>query len=290
MGAAVPPGIPLKFGHANIDIRAGAGSARGLERNADTGAVFLLTAASRGLGLELAKQLASRTQGHVIASCRQPSKALELQALAQSHPGRMTVLELDVTDQASVDAAAAHVAALHNGRLDALFNVAGLLGDGRATPGPERSLGAIQRDWLRHSMEVNVIGPVMLAQAMAPHLRTTGQGRAKTPSVVVNFSARVGSISDNRLGGWHSYRMSKSALNQATKCMALELKRQGTWAFAYHPGTTDTDLSRPFQANVKPEKLFTPAFTVGRMLDLCDNMDQQHTGGFYDYSGTFLLW
>jgi NAD(P)-dependent dehydrogenase (short-subunit alcohol dehydrogenase family) len=84
--------------------------------------------------------------------------------------------------------------------------------------------------------------------------------------------------------------ISKSALNQATKCMALELRRQGTWAFAYHPGTTDTDLSRPFQANVRADKLFTPAFTVGRVLDLCDCMGEEHSGGLYDYSGAFVLW
>lgn len=96
--------------------------------------------------------------------------------------------------------------------MDLLFNVAGVLGDGKSTPGPERSLRAMNREWLRRSLEVNTIGPLMLVAALTPLLESPakkGDGAARPPSVVVNFSARVGSIGDNGTGGWYSYRMSK---------------------------------------------------------------------------------
>jgi NAD(P)-dependent dehydrogenase (short-subunit alcohol dehydrogenase family) len=82
--------------------------------------------------------------------------------------------------------------------------------------------------------------------------------------------------------------MSKAALNQATRTMALELKRQATWCVALHPGTTNTDLSKPFQANVKADKLFPAEFTVGQLLDIIDSMDEENSGGFYDWSGQAL--
>ena len=132
-------------------------------------------------------------------------------------------------------------------------------------------------------MAVNVIGPTMLTKALAPLLRSKGRrsvnmkvkseiGGSDTldivlptgrpPTVVVNLSARVGSISDNQLGGWYTYRISKAALNQSTRTLGLELKRQGTWVVALHPGTTDTDLSKPFQRNVQESRLFPVEFTV----------------------------
>jgi len=112
------------------------------------------------------------------------------------------------------------------------------------------------------------------------------QGRS--PTVIANLSARVGSISDNQLGGWYSYRISKAALNQATRTMGLELKRQGTWAVALHPGTTDTDLSKPFQKNVRKGRLFPVEFTVDQLLNVVESMGDQNTGGFYDWAGKAL--
>lgn len=178
-------------------------------------------------------------------------------------------------------------------RVDLLFNVAGVLGDGKTTPGPERSLRSMDRDWLRHTLEVNAIGPMMLVSALTPLLESPakkGDDGARPPSVVVNFSARVGSIGDNGLGGWHSYRMSKSALNMATKGISIELRRRRVWSFSYHPGTTDTGLSKPFQANVKPEKLFTTTFTVNRVLDIVDSMTDDLSGGFYAFDGSRIPW
>lgn len=203
---------------------------------------------------------------------------------------RVQVVPLDVEDQSSIEAVAVTIKDRF-GRVDALLNVAGLLGDAKTTPGPERSLTKMDRDWLEKTMAVNVIGPVMLSKELAPLMmqrRKKKDSRDRAVAVIANLSARVGSISDNGMGGWYSYRMSKAALNQATRTMALELKRNSTWTVALHPGTTDTDLSKPFQANVKADKLFPVDFTVSQLLDIVDAMTVENSGGFYDWSGQAL--
>eukprot|EP00956_Cyclotella_meneghiniana_P018038 scaffold29819_cov68-Cyclotella_meneghiniana.AAC.2 len=246
-------------------------------RNEDPDAVFVVNGSSRGIGLQFIKSLLQRTKGKIVACCRTPDKAYDLQKVASDHPQRIQILPLDVEQQSTIDKLAKTIANDYQ-RVDGLFNVAGILGDGVTTPGPERSLAMIERDWLEKSLAVNVIGPVMLTKALSPMMRTTGRKSIvvegvngqnikidlppiRPPTIVANLSARVGSISDNRLGGWYSYRLSKSALNQSTKTMGLELKRQGTWILALHPGTTDTDLSMPFQKNVQKERLFPVHFT-----------------------------
>eukprot|EP00752_Nemacystus_decipiens_P003183 g2945.t1 len=263
-------------------------------RNADPGSVAFVTGANRGIGLEMTRQLLARSRGTVVAACRDPSSAADLLALGTKagNEDRLDVVKMDIEDQTSLEAAAEHVKSAH-GRVDLLFNVAGVLGDGKDTPGPERSLRAMNREWLRHTLEVNTIGPMMLVAAMTPLLESPakkGDQGARPPSVVVNFSARVGSIGDNGMGGWHSYRMSKSALNMATKGISLELRRRRVWAFSYHPGTTDTGLSEPFQANVKPEKLFTPDYTVSQCLAIVDSMTEELSGGFYAFDGSRIVW
>lgn len=83
----------------------------------------------------------------------------------------------------------------------------------------------------------------------------------------------------------YQYRISKAGLNQATRTMALELGRQNVWCVALHPGTTDTDLSKPFQANVKKESLFPVEFTVNQLLSVMDSVQAEHSGGLYDWAG-----
>ena len=214
-------------------------------RNNDPDAVFVVNGSSRGIGLQFVKSLAQRTKGRIVACCRSPDAAQDLQDIASQYPQRLRILQLDLENQFTVDIAAKTIAKNFQ-RVDGLFNVAGILGDGATTPGPERTLAAIEREWLEKSLAVNVIGPVMLIKALSPLMRSTGRKsitvdgldseqmlinlpQGRPPTVVVNLSARVGSISDNKLGGWYSYRLSKSALNQVTKTLGLELKRQGTW-------------------------------------------------------------
>lgn len=282
----------------------------GAKRNADPDAVFVVNGSNRGIGLQFVASLLERVKGKVIACCRSPSEAHDLNKIALKYPGRVQILSLDLENQSSIDTLASTVTKKYR-RVDALFNVAGILGDGTTTPGPERSLLNIERDWMEKTLAVNVIGPTMLTKALSPLMRTTGRRSVKmyvlpedtnegtnqldialptdrAPTVVVNLSARVGSISDNKLGGWYSYRVSKAALNQATRTMGLELKRQGTWIVALHPGTTNTDLSKPFQKNVKEDRLFPVEFTVDKLLAVIESMGDQNTGGFYDWAGKAL--
>jgi len=137
---------------------------------------------------------------------------------------------------------------------------------------------------MQHLYSVNALGPVLVTAAFAPLLAVRGSAE-KRPRIVGNLSARVGSTSDNRLGGWWGYRMSKAALNMATRNMALELRRKSVpiFAVALHPGTNATELSAPFRRGVKPEKLFDPAWTANRLIDIMDSLEERHSGFFYDW-------
>lgn len=206
---------------------------------------------------------------------------------------RIDVVHLDLEDPQSIQDFGTQIKTKYT-RVDMLLNVAGILGgDGgrNGTGAPERSYSKIEYEWLHKSMTVNCFAPVMLTQVLVPLMTTTKKTQAHDdrPAValVVNLSARVGSISDNGLGGWYSYRMSKAALNQATRTYANELKslRNNVYCIALHPGTTDTDLSKPFQKNVSKERLFPVEFTVNCLMDVIDSVTIEHTGGLYDWSG-----
>ena len=261
------------------------------QRNADPKAVFVVTGASRGIGCQYVKALLERTNGRIVACCRLPSTN-DLKDYLDSNPhyqDRVTLTQLDLRNQDTIDKLANVIETDFEGRLDGLFNVAGLLGDGGSTtPGPERTASNLDRSWITTSFEVNTIGPMMMCQALMPYLKVPVRSD-RPKSIVVNMSARVGSISDNGLGGWYSYRASKAALNQFTRTFALEVtKRNQTWVIALHPGTTNTGLSKPFQKNVKPGKLFPVEFTVNQLLNLVDTMEEHHSGGFYDWAGKAL--
>ena len=142
-------------------------------------------------------------------------------------------------------------------------------------------------------MQTNLIGHVMTTQAIIPFMKRTKKLEMDTlpPAKIVNLSARVGSIGDNSLGGWYSYRMSKAALNMFTKTSSIELKRWNIFCMSIHPGTTDTDLSKPFQKNIKPETLLTVEQSVQKMLQVIDsNEDMGKTGSFYAYDGSKIEW
>lgn len=262
------------------------------KRNSDPNAIFVVTGASRGIGLQFVKSLLERTQGKIVACVRSPDKVDHLDSVIQSlpDPTRVMKIQLDVEDQASIESAGEKIRESFD-RVDLLLNVAGILGDGKNDPGPERSISKINRDWFEKTLAVNLVGPVMLTKELSPLMlqrrrgKSDSDAKARPVAVVANLSARVGSISDNALGGWYTYRMSKTALNQATRTMALELKRSSTWSISLHPGTTKTDLSKPFQANVAEGKLFPVDFTVNSLLNVIDSMKEEHSGGFFDWAG-----
>ena len=280
-----PPTPPESKGNAiypdiNLQINDNLPSSR---RNADENAVFVVTGSSRGIGKQIIQDILQRTKGQIVACCRTP-ETLTFDS------DRVTPLHLDLENHLEIQSASEYIKN-NFGRVDVLWNVAGILGDGSRGK-PERSLSQVDIDWTMKTFQMNTIGPLLFSQSLSPLMKTKSNNnsdrRQRTTSIIANLSARVGSISDNQLGGWYSYRMSKAALNQATKTMGLELKRQGTWTIALHPGTTDTDLSKPFQKNVKKERLFPVEFTSGRLLDVVDCMEDKHSGGFFDWSGKAL--
>lgn len=151
---------------------------------------------------------------------------------------------------------------------------------------PERSLRQIQHRSLMSVYEVNAVLPILWLSALTAALRFSA-----APKVAV-LSARVGSIGDNRLGGWYAYRGSKAALNMMLKCAAVEWKRSNRQLklMAFHPGTTDTALSKPFQRNVAPEKLFTPEFVAARLLTLMDSVSADGELSFLDWDCKPIPW
>lgn len=152
--------------------------------------------------------------------------------------------------------------------------------------GPEKTFRNLSPDFLQRVMWVNAHGPILLLSRLLTELE-----RNSVTQIGV-LSARVGSIEDNQLGGWYSYRASKAALNQLLKTLAIELKRthKGVQILSLHPGTTDTQLSKPFQARVPEHKLFSPDFAAGALLDVMASYSDKESGLFLDWDGQPIPW
>mmetsp|Transcript_24687 Transcript_24687/g.41737 ORF Transcript_24687/g.41737 Transcript_24687/m.41737 type:complete len:281 (+) Transcript_24687:39-881(+) len=255
--------------------------------------VAVVSTASRGLGLEFAKQLLDRNF-HCILLVRSDAVPRVVQDLCSAYRSHCQVVGgLDLTNQESIENVCAQVGQLLQAeqQIRLLLNVAGVL---RGPPGsPERSIKDISRSWLEKSLNVNFVGHCMVTQSLLPYLYQTTPDSSNGSSeynCVCNISARVGSIGDNNLGGWYSYRTSKAALNMLTKTLALEVKRRGVTVLSLHPGTVDTDLSKPFQKNVKKNQLQTPQEAVQKMLEVILGMKKEDTGGFFAYDGNRIEW
>lgn len=246
----------------------------------------LVTGTSQGLGLAFVKALLARPHCNLVyAACRNPSAATELAALAMAHPQRLRVLALDVIREADFEIAADTVRREAD-RLHLVFNVAGLLHDSARGIKPERRLEDFNGEALMASIAVNTLGPALAAKHFLKLL--THEQRA----VFASLSARVGSISDNRLGGWYSYRAAKAAQNQFTRTFAIEAARRAPNLIvaALHPGTVDTALSQPFSANVAEGRLFTPAQSVTSLLTVIDGLGVADSGSFRAWDGSPIPW
>lgn len=182
--------------------------------------------------------------------------------------------DLDLTDEASIAAAAARVTIPPT----LVFVATGLLHDGDR--GPEKALRDLDPAWLAKQLAVNAIGPALVAKHFVPLLPKAG-------GIFAALSARVGSIGDNRLGGWYGYRAAKAALNQLIRTIAIETRRTNDRAIVVglHPGTVDTALSKPFQANVAPGQLFTPDRAALQLLDVIDGLGVKDSGKIFDWQG-----
>lgn len=169
-------------------------------------------------------------------------------------------------------------------RVDWVFNSVGFLHENGK--GPEKSIQAIDPEFFLSNVRINALPTLLLAKYFSKALK-------KSPlPILTTVSARVGSIEDNRLGGWYSYRASKAALNMALKTLSVEWKRThpAGCVAALHPGTNKTRLSEPFQANVPPQNLFDPAYTASSFLNLLEQLDASQSGKFWAWDGANIPW
>lgn len=240
----------------------------------------LIVGASGGIGLAFVHQFLAR-KTRIFATYRHPS--LPLQDLQSQYGDRLVCLPLEITDEVQIIHTLAQikesVANLHW-----VINCVGLLHEGDLQP--EKSLRHLQTEQLQQYFAVNSIGPVLLAKHLLPFFRHSER------SIFATISAKVGSIGDNSLGGWYGYRASKAALNMLMRTTAIEYKRTAKNAIVVtlHPGTTDTELSKPFQRNVPPEKLFSRDRAANQLLTVLDSLNTEDSGKFFSWDGTVLPW
>jgi NAD(P)-dependent dehydrogenase (short-subunit alcohol dehydrogenase family) len=244
----------------------------------------VIQGASRGIGHALASALlADPDYDCSVASCRDPAHAPALRALQAAHPDRLDIVALDVTQEASMRAAAMRTAE-HADTISLLVNCAGILHG--EDFGPERRLADITPEQLQRVFAVNAFGPLLVAKHFAPLFHR------RERVVLANLSARVGSIGDNALGGWYGYRASKAAQNMFTRNLSIELRRRhrGMICVALHPGTVATDLSQPFQRGVPAHKLFPVERAAAQLLAVIAGLEPADSGGFYAWDGSPIAW
>ena len=191
---------------------------------------------------------------------------------AYRNSASVEVGRIDVENEASIAASAEQLR--EGAPLRFILVATGLLHD--ASLQPEKTYRALNPEHLARSFRINAIGPALVAKHMLPLLPKAGK------SIFAVLSARVGSIEDNRLGGWYGYRASKAALNQLMRTLAIELHRQKPEAVcvAIHPGTTDTGLSLPFRSSIGINKVFSLAYSAQRLLTVMDDLTVAQSGRF----------
>ena len=226
---------------------------------------------SGAIAKALAKQWSADPALSVFVLSREP---VEL-------PGVKTIVT-DYSDEALASAAATISAT--NFTLSRLVVTNGVLWDESIRP--ERKVGDLTTDAFGTLMSINALLPMRALAAFWPLLRSSD-----APRIAV-LSARVGSLTDNELGGWYSYRASKAALNMMMKCAAIEARRVNKRAklLVYHPGTVDSHLSEPFQRSVPEGKLFTPEFSAAQLIRLLDSIKPDGELAYLDWAGEPIPW
>jgi len=230
----------------------------------------VIIGSSGGIGAALCEQLAARDSvSAVYALSRAGEKPSGTKIIA---------LPLDVKNEDSIADAAQAIAA--DGAPDLVIVAAGILSDENGLM-PEKSLRQQSADAFETVFAVNTIGPALVAKHFLPIMPR------KARAVFAALSARVGSISDNRIGGWHAYRASKAALNMLIRNYAIEQARRNEAfiAVGLHPGTVDTALSKPFQSGVPDKQLFRPDQSARYLLDVIDGLSPSDSGKVFDWAG-----
>lgn len=227
----------------------------------------LITGANRGLGLELSRQYAA-DGWRVFACSRDPNRADALQAVADDHPGAVSLHPLDVTDHAGIDALARE---LRDQPLDVLLHNAGVYGPRKMV------LGQLDYRAWEHVLAVNVLAPVKMAEAFFRQVAAGGR------KVIACLSSAMGSIAENTSGRHYLYRTSKAALNAAVKSLSIDLRPLGVIAVALHPGWVRTDMGGE-------DADLAPADSVRALRAVIDRLTLDDSGKFLSYDGSLIPW
>ncbi|MEO1669685.1 MAG: SDR family NAD(P)-dependent oxidoreductase [Cyanobacteria bacterium J06631_2] len=244
----------------------------------------LIIGASQGIGLGFVHSLLQQNDiQHIFATFRNQSTASELFSLKEQYGDRLTCLQVDITQESQIATAVKQIQESVK-QLHLVIYCVGVLHSENLAP--EKSLRQINAENLIYSFQVNSVGAVLFAKHLMPLFKKSDR------SIFASISAKVGSIGDNRLGGWYGYRASKAALNMFLKTTAIEYSRRcpKTIVVALHPGTTDTRLSQPFQKNVPPGKLFPVTKTVDLLSQVIAELEPKDSGEFFSWDGTKLPW
>ena len=224
----------------------------------------VVTGANRGIGLEFVRQLLARGDT-VEATCRDLEMATELRGMACD---QLRIHRVEVTSDADV---AALVAAIGDAAIDLVLNVAGGYG------GTRQSLRALDLADVIKTFDANAVGALRISLALLPHVR---RGRGKK---LVHLTSGMGSIEDNRSGGFYAYRMSKAALNMMSRTLAVDLRAEGIFSAVINPGWVKTDMGGPSAP--------TPvADSVRMMLHEIERATLEDSGAFLDYKGGRYAW
>lgn len=226
--------------------------------------------ASGGIGAALTAALAASPDVATVYSLSRRPRGLAQPRVSPAH--------VDIVDETSIAQVATRIR--DEGPLDLVIVATGVLHDEHVQP--EKRWEALTADGLAHAFSINAIGPTLCAKHFLPVMRMDAR------SVFAALSARVGSIEDNRSGGWYGYRASKAALNMLVKTLALELARRNPQGVcvALHPGTVDTGLSRPFQRGVAAERLFEPDTAAAHLLRVIDGLTRADSGQVFAWDGS----
>jgi NAD(P)-dependent dehydrogenase (short-subunit alcohol dehydrogenase family) len=240
---------------------------------------------SFGQGVEAVVIGASGGIGNALANdlerCKAVSKVFRLSRSSKpSESNSDAWVHIDLEDEGSIVQAAEEVGR-SAGDLHLVLVATGILHDGDRLQ-PEKTWRSLSPSALDTALRLNATGPALVAKHFLPLLAT------KRKSAFAALSARVGSIEDNHLGGWYSYRASKAALNMLIKTMSIELARRNANALCVglHPGTVDTSLSKPFQRDASEVTLFSPRRSARHMLNVLDQLSPENSGGVYAWDGS----
>jgi len=230
---------------------------------------ILITGANRGIGLEMTRQFLEK-DNRVIATCRQPKRAIVLQTLAEKSPDQLTILPLDVTNDVSLQAACNATQRIVN-QLDIVVNNAGILKS-------EETLSNFDPDIMQQTFDVNATGAMRVVVQFLPFLQKSEQAK------LINITSQLGSLQAmTRLWGRYSYNSSKAALNMLTRMLALDLKEDGITVVCIHPGWVQTDMGGT-NADI------TASESALGILNVIEKVSLAESGNFYTHAGDTHLW